>query len=64
LPFGGWAQNIEALVSLAPQLTAAGATRHDMPHCTTAQGAARDQVTLGFGAPVSGEMALTVRIDN
>jgi hypothetical protein len=64
LPFGGWAQNIEALVSVAPQTTASGATRHDMPHCTTAQGTARDQVTLQFPVPVSGEMALTVRIDN
>ena len=64
LPFGGWAQNVDAVVARGRIRTGANATVHDMPYVQTEQGPAREQVTLHFGQAVQGTVAISVRIDN
>lgn len=64
LPFGGYAQNVEAIVPRSKIKTAGNVARYDLPYVATEQGSARDQVTLNFPEAVSGTFSVTVRIDN
>jgi hypothetical protein len=64
LPFGGYAQTVEAVVARGAIRNGSNATRFHMPHVTTEQGPSRDQVTLSFAEAVTGTFGITVRIDN
>lgn len=64
LPFGGYAQHIDALVMRSRIKDGADVTRHELPYSFTEQGAARDQVHLGWPEAVSGKVSVTVRMDN
>ncbi len=64
LPFGGYAQNVEAIVPRSKIKNAANVGRYDIPYVATEQGPGRDQVTLNFPEPVDGTYSVTVRIDN
>ena len=64
LPFGGYAQRVEAIVPRTKIKNAANVARHDLPYVATEQGPSRDQVTLNFPEAVSGAFSVMVRIDN
>ncbi|MBR9650622.1 glycosyl hydrolase family 28-related protein [Thalassovita aquimarina] len=64
LPFGGYAQNVQALVTRSKIKNAANVANYDQPYVAVEQGAGRDQVTLHWSEPVSGDVSVTVRMDN
>lgn len=64
LPFGGYAQHIDSMVMRSRIKDGADNTRHELPYSFTEQGAARDQVHLGWPEPMSGKVSITVRMDN
>ena len=64
LPFGGYAQSVEALVPRSKIKNVANVARHETPYVTTEQGPDRDRVALTFPQAVDGVYAVTVRIDN
>jgi hypothetical protein len=64
LPFGGYAQTVEAIVPRSKIKNAANVARHDLPYVATEQGTGRDAVGLNFPEPVDGIFSITVRIDN
>jgi len=64
LPFGGYAQHIDSMVMRSRIKDGADTTRHEFPYSFTEQGAAREQVHLGWPEPMSGKVSITVRMDN
>ena len=64
LPFGAQAQSADAVVARGFILDASGVARHDMPAVLSEQGPAGDAVHLLWPVPVTGEVQLTLRIDN
>ncbi len=63
LPFGGYLRGVDSVVALDKIQDASGAASFAMPYVRTAQGAAKTQMHLVWDRPVSGEVALAVRID-
>ncbi|MBC7131571.1 MAG: right-handed parallel beta-helix repeat-containing protein [Roseovarius sp.] len=64
LPFGAWAQTVEALVAEGPLRDAAGTPQHESPYVLTNQGSGKDQVHVVWPSAVRGRLVLRVRIDN
>jgi hypothetical protein len=64
LPFGGRARQAEAIVARSAIRNEANVIRHDMPFAQAEQGAERDRIHLGWSQPVTGTVAVTMRIDN
>lgn len=64
LPFGARARQVEAIVARSAIRTTANAIRHDMPFAQAAQGPSQANVHLGWPQPVTGTVAVTMRIDN
>ena len=64
LPFGGYAQQVEAVVARSRIRNGANVTRYDMPYVNVEQGVARDRVHLHWPQAVNGTVAVTVRMDN
>ncbi|MBR9762407.1 MAG: right-handed parallel beta-helix repeat-containing protein [Rhodobacteraceae bacterium] len=64
LPFGGWAQTVEAVVANGKIATGANVAHHLMPYVKTKEGAERDQVTLTWQEAVSGTVTVRVRMDD
>lgn len=64
LPFGGWARYVTALIAEGAIVDGAGVKRFDMPYVLTLQGAARQQVTLGWPVATQGKVMVTTRVDN
>jgi hypothetical protein len=64
LPFGGWARRVSALVAEGIVTGAVNQRVTEMPFVTTQQGAAKQDVTLGWGQPAKGRLHVTVRMDN
>ena len=64
LPFGGWAQTIEAVPAFGAVKEADNSDHHAMPYVSPKEGANRDQVHVVWQQPVSGSILLRVRIDN
>ncbi|MYM57480.1 glycosyl hydrolase family 28-related protein [Thalassovita mangrovi] len=64
LPFGGYAQNVQAVVSRSKIKNANNVAVYDQPYLAVEQGAGRDHVTLNWSQAVTGDVAVTVRMDN
>ena len=64
LPFGAFAQTVEAVIPAGPLLDGAGKTVHIAPYYQAKQGPDSNQVRLRFGTPVRGTVTLRVRIDD
>ncbi|MDQ7070213.1 MAG: hypothetical protein Q9M48_05665 [Rhodobacterales bacterium] len=64
LPFNGWAQTVEAVVANGKISTASNAAHHGMPYVGNKQGANKDQISLTWSEPVSGEVIMRVRMDD
>lgn len=64
LPFGGYAQNVDAVVTRGKIANAANVANYDMPYVSTEQGSNRDQVSLRFSENTVGTVSLLARIDN
>ncbi|MCM2561726.1 right-handed parallel beta-helix repeat-containing protein [Lutimaribacter sp. EGI FJ00015] len=64
LPFGGYAQNVEAIVARSKIKNGANVARYHQPYVATEQGPERDRVKLHFPEPVEGVYSVSVRIDN
>ncbi|MCV2867922.1 right-handed parallel beta-helix repeat-containing protein [Defluviimonas sp. WL0002] len=64
LPFGGWARNVDAIVSEGVITGNTGERRADMPYVTVEQGAAKQQVTLHWANLSKGRVHVRVRMDN
>ena len=64
LPFGAFAQTVEAVIPAGPLLDGAGKTVHVAPYYQAKQGPDSNQVRLRFGTPVRGTVTLRVRIDD
>ena len=64
LPFGGFVQQVEAVVARGPIRNTSNVIRYEMPHAVTEQGAARNQVHLGWPQAVTGAVSVMARMDN
>jgi hypothetical protein len=64
LPFGAWAQGVEAVLPEGPLRNGAGAVAHLAPYFEARQGPERNRVHLNWPEPVSGRVVLRVRIDD
>jgi hypothetical protein len=64
LPFGGWAQVVESVVVKNGVTTGGNVKNFGMPHVTTEQGGARDQISLRWETEVKGTVLAKVRMDN
>lgn len=64
LPFGGWAQTVEAVIPKNAITTGANVKQFHMPYVTTEQGANRDQIDLRWQNEVKGTVIMRVRMDN
>jgi hypothetical protein len=64
LPFGGRARQAEAIVARSAIRNDSNVIRHDMPFAQAEQGPDRDRIHLGWSQPVTGTVAVTMRIDN
>ncbi len=64
LAFGGYAQNVDAVVTRSRIREADLTTTYAMPWITTEDGTNRDQVQLHWPDDVTGKVNVTVRIDN
>ncbi|MDX1782129.1 MAG: right-handed parallel beta-helix repeat-containing protein, partial [Thalassovita sp.] len=64
LLFGGYAQNVQALVTRSKIKNTNNVAVHDQPYVLVEQGTARDQVALHWSQAVTGDVAVTVRMDN
>lgn len=63
LPFGGQTRAVESVVALGALETGSGAGHFGAPHVLTQQGPGADRIDLVWGTPVSGAVALVVRMD-
>ncbi|WP_417727971.1 right-handed parallel beta-helix repeat-containing protein [Roseovarius sp.] len=64
LPFGAWAQVVEAVMPEGPLRNTAAAVIHASPYFEAKQGPDRDRINLRWSTPVSGSVILRVRIDD
>ncbi|WP_420568312.1 glycosyl hydrolase family 28-related protein [Thalassovita sp.] len=64
LAFDGRARNVTSLVAEGRIRNAANVTNWDLPYIQAEQGANNDQVTINFSEEVTGNMVMTVRMDN
>lgn len=64
LPFGGYAQNVEAVVARGKVKTAGNVANYAMPYVNTEQGANKDQVELHWPDALQGQVGVMVRMDN
>ncbi len=64
LPFGGYAQNVEAVTARAKIQTASNVAHYSMPYVVSEQGGNRDQIHLKWGTAVKGDVTVRVRMDN
>jgi hypothetical protein len=64
LAFDGRARNVTSLVAEGRIRNAAGSNNWDFPYVQTEQGSNDDQVVINFSEPVTGDMVMTVRMDN
>jgi len=64
LPFGAWAQTVEAVVPVGPLRNSANAVIHASPYFEAQQGPNRDRINLRWPSPVLGSVVLRVRIDD
>ncbi|MCB2135583.1 MAG: right-handed parallel beta-helix repeat-containing protein [Rhodobacteraceae bacterium] len=64
LPFGGWARNVDTLVTEGMITGPAGERRSDMPFVTVEQGASKQQVTVNWQNSAKGRLQIKVRMDN
>lgn len=62
LPFGAWAQHVEAVTAAGP-IEGAGGLHYNMPYVEGRQGAKKDQIKLHWGKAVKGKVLLRVRMD-
>ncbi|HEY0213249.1 MAG TPA: glycosyl hydrolase family 28-related protein [Paenirhodobacter sp.] len=63
-PFGGWARNVESVVSEGPITNSANARVSTMPYVQVEQGTYRQDITLNWPEPAKGRVQMTVRMDN
>lgn len=64
LPFGGWAQTVEALIAKGDITTGSGTKKYGMPFVHMEQGAGKSSVSLRWEAGVKGRVLLRARMDN
>ncbi|MBY5974299.1 hypothetical protein KUV28_18225 [Ferrimonas balearica] len=64
LPFGGWAQNVDAVVARGRITNGSDAAHFGMPYVEIEKGADKDQVTLHWQEAVKGTISLRVRMDD
>ncbi|MGH1355233.1 MAG: glycosyl hydrolase family 28-related protein [Thalassovita sp.] len=64
LAFDGRARNVTSLVAEGKISNAANVANWDFPFIQAEQGTNDDQVVINFSEPVSGNMVMTVRMDN
>ncbi|NIY96292.1 right-handed parallel beta-helix repeat-containing protein [Salipiger sp. HF18] len=64
LPFGGYAMEVDTLVTRSRPRTSGNITSHAMPYTSTREGAAQDQVHVIWPEPILGDITMTVRMDN
>ncbi|SDF15146.1 Pectate lyase superfamily protein [Salipiger thiooxidans] len=64
LPFGGYAMEVDSLVTRSRPRTSGNITSHAMPYTSTREGAAQDQVHVIWPEPILGDITMTVRMDN
>ncbi len=64
LPFGAWAQTVEAVIPAGPLRNSANAVVHATPYFEAQQGPDRDRINLRWPSPVLGSVVLRVRIDD
>jgi hypothetical protein len=64
LPFGGYAQNVDAVVARGKIANAANVANYDFPYVSTEQGSNRDRITLRFSENTVGSVSILARIDN
>ncbi|OWU85558.1 hypothetical protein ATO6_01035 [Oceanicola sp. 22II-s10i] len=64
LPFGGWAQTVEAVVANGKIERANNTAHWGMPYVKLKEGPDRDQVTLDWEEPVKGTVSVMVRMDD
>ena len=64
LPFGGYAMEVDSLVTRSRPRTSGNITNHAMPYTSTREGAAQDQVHVIWPEPILGDITMTVRMDN
>lgn len=63
LPFGGFARNVESVQPIGALKTAANADHYEQPYVNLKAGPNDNQVEVVFSQPVSGEVALKLRMD-
>lgn len=63
LPFGARARVVEAVIANGKIKSESNVTQFKLPYVLTEQGANGDQVKLGWGDPVRGNVTVTMRID-
>jgi hypothetical protein len=64
LPFGGWARNVDSVVSEGMITGPAGVRRSDMPYVDVEQGASKQQVTVNWQNSSKGRVQVRIRMDN
>ncbi|SOB93907.1 glycosyl hydrolase family 28-related protein [Rhodobacter maris] len=63
LPFGGWARNVESVVTVGAITNSGGGKVYTLPYATVEQGATKDQITLSWSEAVKGKVNVRLRMD-
>ncbi|WP_299350955.1 right-handed parallel beta-helix repeat-containing protein [uncultured Shimia sp.] len=63
LPFGGHARSVESVVMIGKIKNSNNVTEYTVPYVTTEQGSGGDQLHLTWEKPVSGNVAVRMRMD-
>ncbi|MDK3075525.1 glycosyl hydrolase family 28-related protein [Sedimentitalea sp. JM2-8] len=64
LPFEGHLNGVDSVVAMGRISASGGAANFAMPYAETRKGAGKDEARLIWNQPVSGEVAVTVRMDS
>ncbi len=64
LPFGGWARNVESVVTEGMITGSSGERRSDLPFVTVEQGVLKQEIKLNWAATSKGLVQVKVRVDN
>lgn len=64
LPFGGYAQNVDAVVARSRIRDGGGGSNFAMPWVATEQGVNRDRIQLHWPENLEGDVSVKVRMDN
>ncbi|RKF14934.1 right-handed parallel beta-helix repeat-containing protein [Roseovarius spongiae] len=64
MPFGAFAQTVEAAIPAGPLRDGAGGIVHVAPYYQAKQGPESNQIRLRFGTPVRGTVTVRVRMDD